>query len=61
MAAKMHPHQLRHDLPELAEDHDAQIFKFPVDEWDRLELWARRESAKNANTIALRDFALSTI
>lgn len=61
MAAKMNPHQLRHVLPEFSEDHDAQIYKFPVDDWDRLELWAARETAKLRRTGQLRDFALSRI
>ena len=60
MAARMNPH-LRHDLPEVLEDQDAQIYHFPVSEWDRLELWARRESAKQENEIRARNAALARI
>jgi hypothetical protein len=52
---------LRHDLPELVEDHDAQIFNFPVNEWDRLELWARREQAKYEGDVRARNAALARI
>ena len=61
MAARMNPH-LRHDLTEFApEDHDAQIINFPVSEWDRLELWARRESVKQDAEMRARNAALSRI
>ncbi len=61
MAARMDPHHLRHDLPELVEEHDAQIYAFPVNEWDRLELWARRENAKADRAMNARNAALSRI
>lgn len=61
MAARMNPY-LRHDLPEFApEDHNAQIYHFPVNEWDRLELWAQRESSKQDALIKDRDAALMSI
>lgn len=61
MAARMNP-DLRHDLPEaVPQEQDALIYKFPVDDWDRLELWARRESAKQDSELRARNAALSRI
>lgn len=41
--------------------HDAEIFSFPVTEWDRLELWRRRQEAKEERVLAARNEALSGI
>lgn len=60
MAAKMNP-QFRPDLIEVPEARDAQIFAFPANEWDRLELWARRENAKAESAVEARNAALSRI
>lgn len=44
-----------------APERDAEIISFPVTEWDRLELWRRRQDAKEARSIKARNDALKRI
>ena len=61
MAARMHP-QISEGLRRLdVPEREAEIFNFPVTDWDRLELWRRLEEAKQARAIAARNEALSRI
>jgi hypothetical protein len=57
----MHP-QVSGDLGRFdAHMRDAEIFEFPVTDWDRLELWRRKQEAKQQRAIAARNAALSQI
>jgi hypothetical protein len=60
MVARMNAH-VRLDIPASPRDRDAEILAFPVDEWDRLDRWARRQARDQDRALRARNAALARI
>lgn len=61
MVARMHPQShARETLSEFTETN-AEIVKLPLNDWDRLERWARLETARQQRDLRARNEALSRI
>ena len=61
MVARMNPQPQRYDLADDSHEELALIVPFPASDWDRLELWARKQTLKQDRALSARNAALARI